>query len=173
MGEEKCFRYHQQSKGNVRMRIETDKEEYKDLTETKEEFVKTVRKLENIIIENIKLTNKLQAKEQECEELRKEINGYKIIIEKIRQEIQEDETCESQECGCDNYEECIECLKNTILNIINEERNDFVQDYKQALEEIEKIAGNNLCDDDCDVCPDNCLCDWKEVKDIISKSKEQ
>ena len=36
------------------MRIEIDKEEYKDLIKTKEEFVKTVRKLENIIIENIK-----------------------------------------------------------------------------------------------------------------------
>ena len=58
--------------------------------------------------------------EQECEELKKEINGYKTIIEKIRQEVQEDVTCESRECGCDNYEECIECLKNTILNIIDE-----------------------------------------------------
>ena len=58
--------------------------------------------------------------EQECEELKKEINGYETIIEKIRQEVQEDVTCESRECGCDNYEKCIECLKNTILNIINE-----------------------------------------------------
>lgn len=59
---------------------------------------------------------------------KKEINDYKTLIEKIRQEVQEDVTCESRECGCDNYEECIECLKNTILNIINEKRNDFVQD---------------------------------------------
>ena len=51
------------------MRIEIDKEEYKDLIETKEEFLKTVRKLDNITIENIKLTDKLQEKEQECEEL--------------------------------------------------------------------------------------------------------
>ena len=64
------------------------------------------------------LYKKWKRKEQECEELRKEINGYKIIIEKIRQEVQEDVTCESRECGCDSYEECIECLKNTILNII-------------------------------------------------------
>lgn len=69
--------------------------------------------------------SKRKTKGQECEELKKEINGYKTIIEKIRQEVQEDVTCESRECGCDNYEECIECLKNTILNIINEERNDF------------------------------------------------
>ena len=110
------------------------------------------------------LQEQLKHKEQECEELKKEINGYKTIIEKIRQEIQEDETCESQECGCDNYEECIECLKNTILNIINEERNDFVQDYKQALDEIEKFmiyefSGQNQ---------------WvkKNVLDIINKAKE-
>ena len=53
------------------MRIEIDKEEYKDLIETKKEFLKTVRKLDNITIENIKLTDKLQAKEQECEELKR------------------------------------------------------------------------------------------------------
>lgn len=82
--------------------------------------------------ENEELKEKLQAKEQEFEELK----------EKIRREVQEDVTCESRECGCDSSEECIECLKNTILNIINDERNDFVQDkvickecgkYKQEL----------------------------------------
>nr|DAI41243.1 MAG TPA: hypothetical protein [Caudoviricetes sp.] len=112
---------------------------------------------------------------------KEEINGYKTIIEKIRQEVQEDITCESRECGCDSYEECIECLKNTILDIIYEERNDFVQDkvickecgkYKKALDEIEKIADGNLCEDDCDICPDNCMCDWKEIKDIINKVEE-
>ena len=68
--------------------------------------------------ENEELKEQLQAKEQECEELKKEINGYKTIIEKVRQEIREDLTCESRECGCDDYEECIECFKDTILNII-------------------------------------------------------
>ena len=93
----------------------------------------------------LELQQKLQAKEQECEELKKEINGYKIISEQIKQEVQEDVTCESRECGCDSYEEYIECLKNTILNIIDE-GNDFVQGrvickecgkYKKALEDIE------------------------------------
>ena len=55
------------------MRIEIDKEEYKDLIETKEEFLKTVRKLDNITIENIKLTDKLQEKEQEYNELMEKI----------------------------------------------------------------------------------------------------
>ena len=74
-----------------------------------------------LFVKTIKL---LVTKEQECGELKKEINVYETTIEKIRQEIQEDVTCESRECGCDSYEECIECLKNTILNIINEERNN-------------------------------------------------
>lgn len=43
------------------------------------------------------------------------------VIERIRQEIQEDVTCESRECGCDDYGECLECLKNTILQIIKDE----------------------------------------------------
>lgn len=95
----------------------------------------------------------LKAKEQECEKLKKEINGYKTTIEKIRQEFQEGITCESRECGCDNYEECIECLKTTILDIIYDERNDFVEgreickecgNYKQALDEIEEYCKKRL-----------------------------
>lgn len=45
---------------------------------------------------------------------------YKEALEEIRKEVQEDITCESRECGCDSYYECLECLKNTILNIISE-----------------------------------------------------
>ena len=74
------------------MRIEIDKEEYKDLIETKEEFLKTVRKLDNITIENIKLTDKLQEKEQECEELKEDrerwksnFNGKVSAIEELLQ----------------------------------------------------------------------------------------
>ena len=67
------------------MRIEIDKEEYKDLIETKEEFLKTVRKLDNITIENIKLTDKLQEKEQECEELKTEVKKQKEIAKEYEQ----------------------------------------------------------------------------------------
>ena len=91
----------------------------------------------------------LKCKEQECERLKKEINGYKTIIEKIRQEVQEDVTCESRECGCDSYEECIECLKNTILNIIYEERNDFnnsekhLEEYAELLQQLDQLKAEN------------------------------
>lgn len=47
-----------------------------------------------------------------------------------------------------------------------------IRQYKQALEKIDNIADENLCDDDCDECPDDCICDWKEIKDIINKAKE-
>ena len=41
-------------------------------------------------------------------------------LEEIKTELKEDLTCESRECGCDDYGECLECLKETILNIITE-----------------------------------------------------
>ena len=121
-----------------------------------------------------KLYKQLKAKEQECEELKEEINGYKTIIEKIRQEVQEDVTCESRECGCDSYEECIECLKNTILNIIYE-GNDFVQGkvickecgkYKKALEEIESLCKNEAC------APCKELEENETLKQEVSKFKQ-
>lgn len=41
-------------------------------------------------------------------------------LEEIKAELKDDLTCESRECGCDDYGECLECLKETILNIITE-----------------------------------------------------
>lgn len=45
---------------------------------------------------------------------------YKHALEEIKAELKDDLTCESRECGCDDYSECLECLKETILNIITE-----------------------------------------------------
>ena len=55
--------------------------------------------------------------------LKEENEELHNIIEQIRREIEEDITCESQECGCDDYSVCLECLKNTILKIIKSEEN--------------------------------------------------
>lgn len=44
-----------------------------------------------------------------------------------------------------------------------------IDKYKQAFDEIDLIVGGNLCDDDCDVCPANCECDWKKIQDIIKR----
>ncbi len=51
--------------------------------------------------------------------LREENNRYRKALEEIERELKEDIYCESQECGCDDYEECLRCTKNIILDIIN------------------------------------------------------
>lgn len=48
-----------------------------------------------------------------------ETNRYRKALEEIERELKEDIYCESQECGCDDYEECLRCTKNIILDIIN------------------------------------------------------
>lgn len=44
---------------------------------------------------------------------------YEKALDEIERELKEDIYCESQECGCDDYEECLRCTKNIILDIIN------------------------------------------------------
>lgn len=51
--------------------------------------------------------------------LREENNRYRKALEEIVRELKEDIYCESQECGCDDYKECLRCTKNIILDIIN------------------------------------------------------
>ena len=83
----------------------------------------------------------LARKTQECEELKEllklrtndrvnkleraiirrniKIDRYRKALEEIEKELKEDVYCESQECGCDDFEECLNCVKTQILNIIN------------------------------------------------------
>ena len=49
---------------------------------------------------------------------------YRKALEEIEQELKEDIYCESQECGCDDFEECLRCTKNKILDIINKAKED-------------------------------------------------
>ena len=124
------------------MRIEIDKEEYKDLIETKEEFLKTVRKLDNITIENIKLTDKLKEKEQECEELKEAIDSllkiqYQLAdsctkYEQTLTEIKDIAEGMNEECFYDDFD-CMNCdmqygctyfNKKQILQKISEVEND-------------------------------------------------
>lgn len=48
------------------------------------------------------------------------LTKYKSVLEEIREDMEKDTTCESRECGCDDYAECLNCIKETILNKINE-----------------------------------------------------
>ena len=78
------------------------------------------------------LAEKLDKKEHECEELKKQLETsekwriesdlqnarYRRALEEIKEELK-DIYCESQECGCDDFEECLKCTKEHILDIIN------------------------------------------------------
>lgn len=57
---------------------------------------------------------------KQLKRLEQERDKYKHALEEIKAELKDDLTCESRECGCDDYGECLECLKETILNIITE-----------------------------------------------------
>ena len=60
---------------------------------------------------------------ENCKEVvdaQKQIDKYRQALQEIREELEEDITCESRECGCDDYGECLNCLKETILTKINE-----------------------------------------------------
>lgn len=52
-------------------------------------------------------------------ELNEKYEKLKKALEEIEKELKEDINCESQECGCDDFEECLRCTKEHILNIIN------------------------------------------------------
>lgn len=86
------------------------------------------------------LQQKLQAKEQECEQL-------KAVLQ----------------------------TSDIAKTVISSAEINFpiIEKLSNALDEIDSIADGNLCDKDCDECPDNCMCNWKEIKDIIHKTKDR
>ena len=72
----------------------------------------------------------LAHKTQECEELKRKVelmmdcadckvDKYKQALDEIEKELKEDIYCENQECGCDDFEKCLKCTKEHILDIIN------------------------------------------------------
>ena len=56
-------------------------------------------------------------------ELKKKI--YKQALDEIEKELKEDIYCENQECGCDDFEECLKCTKEHILDIINKAKEEI------------------------------------------------
>lgn len=83
---------------------------FKEVTRLKRE-----RKIERI--RNTRLSKKI------AKELVKQ-DRYRKALEEIEQELKEDIYCESQECGCDDFEECLRCTKEQILDIINKTKGD-------------------------------------------------
>ena len=77
----------------------------------------------------------LAHKTQECEELKRKVelmmdcadckvDKYKQALDEIEKELKEDIYCENQECGCDDFEECLKCTKEHILDIINKAKGE-------------------------------------------------
>lgn len=62
----------------------------------------------------------LEVKEQESDR-------YLKALEEIEEELKEDVYCESQECGCDDFEECLKCTKEHILDIINRAKGEIME----------------------------------------------
>ena len=107
-----------------------------------EKHHKGLRKQFDILVKrNNELSLRIEQLEQENEELKQKyekiyehqgevvkayslnknkLSLYKHALEEIKAELKEYLTCESRECGCDDYGECLKCLKETILNIITE-----------------------------------------------------
>lgn len=109
-----------------------DYKNYKRKEQECEELQKTANaynylvKLANYRLDKIEdLQQQLKAKEQECEELKEQLQKYRSAFEEIREDMEQDTTCESRECGCDDYAECLNCIKETILNKISEVENEF------------------------------------------------
>ena len=55
---------------------------------------------------------------RQLEALSKKCKKYKQALDEIEKELKEDIYCENQECGCDDFEECLKCTKKYILDII-------------------------------------------------------
>ena len=44
--------------------------------------------------------------------------------------------------------------------------------FENTLNEIDVVAGGNLCEGDEDVCPCDCECDWDEVCRLVKQAKK-
>ena len=99
-----------------------------------------MQRLEELHERSDKYKDRILELEQECEELKKQLETseewrikaeslnekldikntrYHKALEEIEKELKEDIYCENQECGCDDFEECLKCTKEHILDIIN------------------------------------------------------
>lgn len=88
----------------------------KECEEVSNEIVELNVKYETVV--NLAKKN-ADANEYCLQELEKENQKLKQALDEIEQELKEDIYCESQECGCDDFEECLRCTKNKILDITN------------------------------------------------------
>ena len=89
------------------------KENYKQLKQLEQENEELKQKYENLYEHQGEVVKAYSLNKNK-------LSLYKHALEEIKAELENDLTCESRECGYDDYGECLECLKETILNIITE-----------------------------------------------------
>lgn len=84
--------------------------------ELKKEIINKNEKIKELRFSISDLTNRLCFLNAE--------KSFRIVdleqaLDEIEKELKEDIYCENQECGCDDFEECLNCVKTQILDIIN------------------------------------------------------
>ena len=83
--------------------------------ELKKEIINKNEKIKELRLSVSDLTNRLCYLNAE--------KSFRIVdleqaLDEIEKELKEDIYCENQECGCDDFEECLKCTKEHILDII-------------------------------------------------------
>lgn len=89
--------------------------------ELKKEIINKNEKIKELRFSVSDLTNRLCYLNAE--------KSFRIVdleqtLDGIEKELKEDIYCENQECGCDDFEECLKCTKEHILDIINKAKGE-------------------------------------------------
>ena len=110
------------------------KQECDELISEKDFYLQKIETLENKCEE---LKKEIINKNEKIKELRFSVSdltnrlcylnaekSFRIVdleqtLDEIEKELKEDIYCENQECGCNDFEECLKCTKEHILDIIN------------------------------------------------------
>lgn len=84
--------------------------------ELKKEIINKNEKIKELRFSVSDLTNRLCLLNAE--------KSFRIVdleqtLDEIEKELKEDIYCENQECGCDDFEECLKCTKEHILDIVS------------------------------------------------------
>ena len=135
-----CFRYKEAEKykaENEKLKewLENKEKAYSHLCNANNRKKEQIKNLNYMLFEEKEMTTKewklkyrLANKDRKFiqykEIANKKLNDYKQALKDIREDMEKDTTCESRECGCDDYAECINCMKETIINRINEVLNN-------------------------------------------------
>ena len=88
----------------------------RECEELKKEIINKNEKIKELRFSVSDLTNRLCYLNAE--------KSFRIVdleqtLDEIEKELKEDIYCENQECGCDDFEECLKCTKEHILDIIS------------------------------------------------------